>query len=129
MKTVWISILIRLMFGLVFLVYGAEKLIHLESRVDSMASSFTGTFLPDLIVVPFLYLLPFIEIYVGLAFLTGYRYKITLIVTGVLMTILTVGLAIRGEPDHVSRNLVYFFILLVGLWHSDQNRFCLFKTK
>ena len=124
-KSLWITLLIRLMFGLVFLVYGIEKLIDYKLTIETITDSFDATFLPEVLVRMFVVILPFWEMIIGLMFLTGYRYRITLILTGILMTLLTVGVAVRGEGDHVARNMVYFFILLIGLWHSDNNRFAL----
>ena len=127
-KTIWISLLIRLMFGLIFLVYGLEKLFAFRSTLETMAGSFSGSWLPLFVVYGFLYILPFIEISIGLAYLTGFKYRATLVATGILLAILTFGLAVRGEFEPVSRNLVYYFILLVGLWHSDENRFCISRS-
>jgi len=125
-KSVWISILIRLVFGLIFLGYGLGKLANYSARVDGLITSFESTVLPIVLVSAFVYLLPIIEFVIGLSFLIGFRYRETLVATGILMAILTFGLAIKGEHDIVSRNLVYFFILLIGLWHSDENKFVLF---
>jgi len=123
-KSIWISLLIRLMFGLIFIVYGLEKILAYESSVSNMAATFSDTWLPLFLVYGFMYILPFIEISLGIAYLIGFKYRVTLLVTGILLTLLTFGLAVRGEFEPVSRNLVYFFILLIGLWHSDETRFC-----
>ena len=124
-KNVWISLLIRLMFGLIFFVYGLEKLFSLTNIVETTGGTFDDTWIPKAAIVVFLYVLPFIEIMLGVSFLIGFKYRMTLVLTGILLAVLTFGLAVRGDYETVSRNLVYFFILLIGLWHSDQNRFCL----
>jgi len=126
---VWIAILIRLIFGLVFLAYGLDKLIHFDTTVNTMVSNFRGTWIPGILVRGFVFILPFAELGLGVLYLIGYRYRETLIATGVLMALLTFGLAVRGEADGVARNLVYFFILLIGLWHSEANRFAVSFSK
>ena len=125
---VWISLLIRLMFGLIFLAHGLEKLIDYKDTVETIAETFDETWLPLVIVRPFLYILPFIEAVIGISYLIGFRYRATLVSTGILLAILTFGLAVRGDFEPVSRNLVYFFILLIGLWQSDENRFCVSRS-
>jgi len=124
-KNVWISLLIRLMFGMIFFVFGLEKLIALTKTIEATGRTFDDTWMPRAIIGAFLYILPFIEITLGLSFLVGYKYRMMLVITGILLAILTFGLAVRGDYEMVSRNLVYFFILLIGLWHSDENRYCL----
>ena len=125
---VWISLLIRLMFGLIFLAHGLEKLIDYKDTVETIAETFDETWLPLMVVRPFLYILPFIEAVIGISYLIGFRYRATLVSTGILLAILTFGLAVRGDFEPVSRNLVYFFILLIGLWQSDENRFCVSRS-
>ncbi|MEW5925384.1 MAG: DoxX family protein [Candidatus Zixiibacteriota bacterium] len=127
-KNVWISLLIRLMLGLVFLAHGLEKLIEYRDTVETMAETFDETWLPMVIVYGFLYILPFIETAIGISYLMGFKYRATLVATAILLAILTFGLAVRGDYEPVSRNLVYFFILIIGLWQSDENRFCVSKS-
>lgn len=125
---VWISLLIRLMFGLIFLSHGLEKLLDYKGTVETMAETFDETWLPLMIVRPFLYILPFIETAIGISYLIGFKYRVTLVATGILLAILTFGLAVRGDYEPVSRNMVYFFILLIGLWQSNENRFCVSRS-
>lgn len=99
--------------------------MNYNGTVESMARPFLETWLPMTAVYAFMYMLPFAEIGIGLSYLIGFKYRATLVTTGILLALLTLGLAVRGDYEMISRNLVYFFILLIGLWHSNDNRFCI----
>ncbi len=113
------------MFGLVFFAHGLDIFIDYDRSVESMARPFLETWLPMAAVYAFMYILPFAEIGIGISYLIGFKYRAVLVATGILLAILTFGLAVRGDYEMISRNLVYFFILLIGLWYSDENRFCI----
>jgi thiosulfate dehydrogenase [quinone] large subunit len=113
------------MFGLVFFAHGLDKFMNYNGTVESMTRPFLETWLPMVAVYAFMYILPFAEIGIGISYLIGFKYRAVLVATGILLAILTFGLAVRGDYEMVSRNLVYFFILLIGLWQSDENRFCI----
>ncbi len=121
-KSAWINLFIRLLFGLVFLIYGINKLVNYAAVVDGISSGFVDSWLPMILVKPFAYILPVVEFLLGIWFLTGFKYRTALITTGFLMILLIFGKAVQGDPATVGRNMIYMIILLIGLWHTEDKK-------
>ncbi|MBN4057126.1 DoxX family membrane protein [bacterium AH-315-J21] len=113
-----ITALIRLTLGPLFIVYGWSKLSRLNDTVDMLRSGFADTWLPLGLVTAVAYLIPFWEALIGLSLLLGLYYRWGLVATGVLLSVLTFGLAVQGDYELISRNLIYLIFVFFGLKYS-----------
>ncbi len=124
---VWISLLVRLTLGLAFLAMGINKLTSYSTTVSMIADGFKTSWLPMFLVYPFCYVLPVWETLTGVSLLLGFRYRLTLGVTGILLALLTFGVTVKSMGDVVPHNLIFVLVVLVGLHFSDHNRFAIGK--
>lgn len=113
--------LMRATFGTVFLFFGVTKFTSgFSTFAGGMQQRFAGK-LPVLIVAPFGYSLPFLEVLLGTLILLGLFNSISLFCSGVLLIVLTFGMVILGDTPTVANNLIYVLINFVLLYLSDRN--------
>jgi thiosulfate dehydrogenase (quinone) large subunit len=85
-----------------------------------MRQRFAGK-LPMLIVMPFAYSLPFIEVLLGTLILLGLLNPISLVLSGLLLIVLTFGMIILGDTPTVANNLIYVLINFALLYLAHYN--------
>ncbi|MBI4559971.1 MAG: DoxX family membrane protein [Candidatus Hydrogenedentes bacterium] len=123
------GLLLRLALGLLFFLAGLGKFAGPGGPVGAaqgIADMFQPTFLPRILVVPFAYLLPYVEISLGALLILGVFTLEAFAVAGVMLISLAMGMAVQGKHDVVAHNLNYVLITAVGLWFtSKDNRFAL----
>jgi thiosulfate dehydrogenase (quinone) large subunit len=113
--------LLRVTLGMVFLFYGIGKFMRgLGSVAGGMQERFAGK-LPMVLVVPFAYSLPFIEVLVGVLILLGLFNSIALVLSSLLLIALTFGMVMLGDTPTVANNLLYVLINFVLLYLAEQN--------
>lgn len=127
-NSILITLLIRLVLGLVFVAWGTDKLQHLTASYGYLTGGFDKTWIPSFLVYPWAYIMPFWETLMGISFLIGFRYRTTLAVAGVFLAGITFGLAVQGQAQVVALNLVYVVVVIAGLHFSDHNRYAVSKT-
>jgi thiosulfate dehydrogenase [quinone] large subunit len=113
--------LLRATFGVVFLFYGIGKFMRgLGGFAGGMQQRFAGK-LTMVLVVPFAYSLPFIEVLIGVLLVLGLFNSIALVISGLLLIALTFGMVILGDTATVANNLLYVLINFVLLYLAEQN--------
>jgi thiosulfate dehydrogenase [quinone] large subunit len=113
--------LLRATLGMIFLTTGVVKLtIGLSTFAAGLQQEFGGK-LPMLIVTPFGYVLPFIEVTVGALLVLGLFTEIALVLSGLLLLVLTFGKLVDNDTATVAHNLIYALINFVLLWSLDSN--------
>ena len=101
--------------GLMFLFFGVGKLFGLKGFVNGyLLLQFSKTWLPQWLLVPYAYVLPFVEVALGLLLLLGLARNATLIGAGLLLLSLTFGQIILQQPPVVFQNMGYV-VLTAGL--------------
>ena len=117
--------LLRATMGVIFLFFGIGKFIGgIGGFVGNVNQQFSGK-LPDILVMPFAYAIPFAETIGGLLILLGLFTRVGLIITGLLLIGLTFGMVILGQAPIVAHNLQYALVNFVLLWFSDLNGYSL----
>jgi len=106
--------------GIDMLMHGVVRIPNLAAFVDHGTSSFKGSFLPEALVTPFLYILPFIEAIIGLLILMGSKAgRMGFIAGGFLMAILLFGTASHQAWDLASQQVIYLVAFAVALMFHD----------
>ena len=123
----WITLLIRFSLGIIFIAHGIGKVLTYPQSPTGIIDGFVETWLPSIVVVPFAYVLPFLELALGAAILVGYQYVPALVLTGALLAVLSFGKVIQGQPVGVAPNLTYFLVILGGIHFSASNKWQLGK--
>ena len=123
----WITLLIRFSMGIIFFAHGLGKVTTFPESPEGIIEGFAETWLPNFVVAPFAYGLPFVELLIGLFLLFGYKYLPTLMATGIVLAILSFGKVVQGQPQGVAQNLTYLLVVAVGIYFADSNRWKLGK--
>ena len=128
-------LLLRLFLGLLFVMAfigklkteaGNYSLANLAVVSQSILENFDkNTFLPRLMLVPYCYALPWVEIIVGIALLLGIKTRCALTVFGLTMVSLCFGMLLLKQSDVVANNSFYLFLGVFALYLSPYNRFSL----
>ncbi len=119
-------VILRATLGLAFLTFGASKIfiIGTENFAGYMMGEFSGL-LPEFMLIPFVWSLPFIELTLGILVLLGLFSLISLATTGTLIAVLTFGAVLSGDPATVAHNMIYAIIIFFLLWNINANHWSL----
>lgn len=114
--------LARLPIGLSFLGHGLVRLPKLNQFVNGMQKGFEATYLPTEIVKPFAFVLPFLELLLGLAILIGFKMKNTTILGVVLVCILIFGSSFQENWSAIAIQMFYGIYLVALYLFSNYNK-------
>ncbi len=129
------TFLIRVGIGLLFFFAGINKMFFHKVLEDGSSLSgpfgwaagnienFSKTWLPGILLYPFSYSLPFVELILGALLIIGFRTRLVLFATGILLLHLVFGMVLLQQSQVVSQNLIYLFIVAFALSISRYNRF------
>jgi thiosulfate dehydrogenase [quinone] large subunit len=107
----------------VFLFSGFSKFLGgVGNFVAHLEEQFTGK-LPMFMVVPFGYVLPFVETLVGAFLMLGLFNSAALIISGLLLAALTFGLVMAGDVQGVGHNVIYALTNFLLLWMVRYNSY------
>ena len=81
----------RIGLGVNLFFHGLVRLPKLSGFVAGMEKNFADSLLPGFLVTPMAYLIPIVEVIVGLMLLLGLKTKLALISSAVLMFVLITG--------------------------------------
>ena len=115
--------LLRLTLGLNFSLHSYGRWLDMEKFVGTVQREFTHLPLPGWSVRAFAFAIPWWETAVGLLLVLGLRTRWALAAGALLIALLTLGTALRGEYPVLSEQLVYalvFFTLLVCRARGDR---------
>jgi len=94
----------------------------LSNFASHLQEQFAGK-LPSLLVVPFGYVLPFIETLIGGLLVLGLFNVFALMMAELLLVALTFGTVMQGEFPTVAHNVMYALIVFVLIWLANHNRY------
>jgi thiosulfate dehydrogenase [quinone] large subunit len=100
-------LLARLPIAMSMFGQGLIRLIKLQAFSEGMVKEFNKSPLPEVLVIPFSYALPFVEFLIGVFLLIG-LYTRKMAITGVvLMTLLILGSSLAEQWNNVFSQLFY----------------------
>lgn len=103
-------LLLRLLLGVLFLFASFGKLANVPGFADGIVKSFESTMLPKVLVFPYAYALPFVELLLGIMLILGIFTDVALMVSGVTLLSLFFGMLLKGEHVVAANNALYLFI-------------------
>ena len=97
------------MFG-----HGLIRLTKIQAFSQGMSNEFSKSFLPDVLVVPFSFLLPYIELLIGILLLLGLFTRWAAIFGAATMVVLIFGSSLLEQWNNIFIQLIYaaYFALL-----------------
>lgn len=110
-------VLLRILFGISFFITGFGKLGGIGGFANAMVEQFKDTFIPGELVRLTAFLVPPVEVLVGLSLLFGLFTRVGLIAGFILMMVLHMGVTLLKDWNTAANQLIYciiFFVLLAG---------------
>ena len=122
-----VTLLIRLTIGILFFFAGLNKFIggygnFINWIIEDMTSK---TWLPELMLYPYAYVLPFLEIAVGALLILGLWTRPVIAAAGFLMISLTFGKVLAKDYPTVANNSNYVLMTAIAFFFSQHNRYSL----
>jgi thiosulfate dehydrogenase [quinone] large subunit len=116
--------LLRIAVGVNFAGHGLIRMYLGASQfVNSTAEHLSKSPLPHGLVTVFLYMVPVVEAFVGIALIVGLMTRFVLVVSSVMMIALTIGVTSNQQWDIAGQQLVYSAVLFVLLFLREYNDF------
>lgn len=117
-------VLLRVTMGVMFFFFGLGKFGRGLSEVSAgFGERFAESPLPNALAEAFGFVLPFIEVILGVLLILGLFTRTALVVAAVLMIVLVFGTVLEPSPETVAHNVTYAFVIFALLWLSDHNRY------
>jgi hypothetical protein len=119
----WVSILMRLSIGTLFLCAAIVKTpLGIGGIIAYYSSLLDKSLLPDLLVKTHAALILFFEYGVAVWLFSGWRLQLAWKVAGILLVSLAIGMIFAGKYDVASANYIYVLLCGVGLFASEFDR-------
>ncbi|GAA5037895.1 hypothetical protein GCM10011506_35790 [Marivirga lumbricoides] len=122
-------VLARLPIGFSFLGHGIVRLPKLAAFAQGMAESFNNTFLPPDLVLLFAYVLPVVELLIGLLLISGIAIRQTTIAGVLLICLLIFGSSLQENWSAVATQMFYGLYLSLLHLFNKENNYSLFNSK
>lgn len=115
----------RWAIGMLFLVAGLRKFFDPGPAVfmEKIVEQFQETILSQILLRPYGYCLPFIEVALGLFLVVGLYRRTALMLTALLLLSLAFGQLLLGKNDQVGSIFIDLLLTAWALMHSRHDRF------
>jgi len=118
-------LMLRLAIGLSMFGHGLVRLPKLSGFSKWMVKSFEGSMLPEIIVVPFSYALPVLELCVGLLLLIGLFTRQAILLGALIMLMLIFGTTLIENWAILPSQLFHVIFFAVLMNYIDDNSWAL----
>jgi thiosulfate dehydrogenase [quinone] large subunit len=114
--------LLRFAFGVNFFGHGLVRVIMGDGKfADGVIKGFHGSVLPDVLVTPVSYAIPYIELALGIALLTGLLTRFASLAGGLFMCLLTFGSLMKNDMAAAGGQLLYSVVFSILLFQIQYN--------
>lgn len=101
--------------------HGLVRLPKIQTFSNWMTGTFKASILPQVLVIPFSYALPFAEFGIGVCLITGLFFRQALITGAIVMTLLIFGSCLVENWDAVPSQLIHIAFFAVLLQYQPAN--------
>jgi thiosulfate dehydrogenase (quinone) large subunit len=115
-------ILLRLAIGMSCFGHGLVRMFKLAGFSKWMVGQFQKSYLPEALVVPFSYFLPFAELVIGLLLLIGVFTRQAAIAGAILMILLIFGTTTIENWDAIPTQLIHVAFLVALLYLAPEKK-------
>ncbi|WP_316806040.1 DoxX family protein [Pedobacter agri] len=123
----WAYLISRLAIGLSFFGHGLVRLPKLAGFSNWMVGQFSKSLLPEFLVVPFSYILPFAEFIAGLLIIIGLFTRQGLLLAGLVSLALIFGTTMIENWEALPSQLIHVAFLSVLLAYLPHNTYAVDK--
>ena len=122
----WISVFMRVAIIIFLGLSGVRKVAAgVGQSVERMQEAFAGTGTPMWLVTGQSWVVPYLEIVIGIWLLTGYKLRAAFITSALLTLNFCAAMKILGKGDVVANNSLYVLLCCVGLYFCQRDRWSL----
>jgi len=119
----WAYLMSRLAIGLSFFGHGLVRLPKLANFSNWMTGQFSKSFLPEALVIPFSYILPFAEFIAGALIILGLFTRQGLLLAGLISLMLIFGTTLIENWEALPSQLIHVAFLSVLLAYLPLNSY------
>lgn len=101
--------------------HGLVRLPKLQAFSEWMTGTMANSFIPSVLVMILSYVLPFIELILGISLLIGYKTKYSIYASLALMSILIFGSASIENWGAIEAQLIHAIYLFALMWYAEKN--------
>ncbi|KQT18267.1 DoxX family protein [Chryseobacterium sp. Leaf404] len=96
--------------------HGLVRIPKLQAFTEGMIKSMEKSVIPEILITPFGYLLPFLEAILGVVLLIGFKPKPTIYASFALMSILILGSSSVENWSAIEAQILHCLYLFALLW-------------
>jgi len=123
-KTIELAYLIlRLTMGVNMLTHGIARMLNLDGFNTWMIGQFSKTILPEFMVSISSYLIPFVELIIGILLILGLFTSRTLLVGALLIVALVFGSGLQENWNIMSSQMIYAIFFFILSYLIELNRY------
>lgn len=123
-KTLELAYLIlRLTMGVNMLTHGIARMLNLDGFNTWMIGQFSKTILPEFMVSISSYLIPFVELIIGILLILGLFTSRTLLVGALLIVALVFGSGLQENWNIMSSQMIYAIFFFILSYLIELNRY------
>ena len=120
-------LLLRLGIAISFFCHGLVRLPKLAKFSSGIIKTFEDSMIPNIMVIPFSYILPIAEFSIGLLLILGLFTKQSLIAGSIVMLLLIFGTTMIENFDALSSQLIHLTFFAVLLSYLQYNNYSVDK--
>ena len=129
-KTIELAYLIlRLTMGVNMFTHGVARLLDIDKFNGWLISQFSNTILPEFIVSISSYMIPFVELIIGILLILGLFTSRTLLVGALLIVALVFGSGLQENWNVMSSQMIYAIFFFILSYLIDLNRYSLDRVR
>ena len=129
-KTIELAYLIlRLTMGVNMFTHGVARLLDLDKFNGWLISQFSNTILPEFIVSISSYMIPFVELIIGILLILGLFTSRALLVGSLLIVALVFGSGLQENWNVMSSQMIYAIFFFILSYLIDLNRYSLDRVR
>jgi len=114
--------LMRISFGINYFFHGLVRLPNLNKFVLHMEEIFINSLIPNFLITPVAYAIPFAEIIIGVLLILNKYTRETIVATFILMNILIIGCCFAQKWDNVGSQTFYLGFLFILLFFIEDKK-------
>ena len=122
-------VFIRLGIGISMLGHGLVRIPKLTAFSEGMLNNFKDSLLPNFMLIPFTYALPFVEFLIGLFLILGWQTKNAAVIGGVLMLILIGGTSLIENWGALPSQMIHLLFFVLVYEFNQSNTLALDKSQ